>query len=226
MLEDRLHCCVFLQINAADASAAVVEIEVAGNLRILRLEFDRACRFSVEFGEFEFIGSTGARNESEVLLYVVVGSELAFLLAGPKCDANGAARLHLQCVEYTHDFHGDDRSGAVIRCTCRGGPRIEMSADHHDLVFQLRVRSGNFRNGVEAVLVVTGELGIDIHLNRYRHVRFEQAIDAPVVFDCHHCAGDRACVFAAIYEPAKRGSGVVEESAAGATIVTSVAAGD
>jgi len=51
--------------------------------------------------------------------------------------------------------------------------------DHDDLVLERGITAGDFRDGVEAVLMVAGEFGFDIHLQRDRHVRLEQTIYAP-----------------------------------------------
>src|ERR1051326_9211009 len=100
-----------------------------------------------------------------------------------------------------------------------------MPTDHHNFVFPLRIRARNFRDGVKAVLVITGELGIDIHFNRYRYVRFKQTIDASVTLDRHHSTGNRTGMLATVNEPSEGRAGIVEDRAAGAPVVASVAAG-
>ena len=69
--EDRPHRVVALQVDAADLAAAVVEVEVAGELGVLRLELHRL-------------------RVGEMLLHVGARAEAALLLAAPQPDADGA----------------------------------------------------------------------------------------------------------------------------------------
>ena len=53
--------------------------------------------------------------------------------------------------------------------------------------FSSRIGAGNFGDGVEAVFVIAGELGLDVHFEGHGNVGFEEAVDAAVIFD----RGDR-----------------------------------
>src|SRR5215469_6317642 len=101
-----------------------------------------------------------------------------------------------------------------------------MAADHNDFIFEPGIGSGNFGDGVEAMFVISGELGIDIHLDRHRYVSLEQAVDASVVLNRQHGAGNRTGMLAPVDEPAEGGSSVVEDGSARASVVAPVAAGD
>ena len=46
-----------------------------------------------------------------------------------------------------------------------GRPGVEVAADHDHLILQLGIGAGNFGDGVEAMLVIAGELGVDVHLD-------------------------------------------------------------
>ncbi len=100
-----------------------------------------------------------------------------------------------------------------------------MAADHDDLIFERGIGAGNFRDGVEAVLVVAGEFGFDVHLQRDRHMRLEQAIDAAVVLDGGDDDRDFDRLLRFIRLRAERGAVVVEECSARAAAVFAVAAG-
>ena len=84
--KDRRHRSVLLQVDTANLAAAVVEVEVAGNLLILGLELDRAARLAHPLRQLHLIGSRRQRHVAEVLLHVTVRAELAFLLAGPQAQ--------------------------------------------------------------------------------------------------------------------------------------------
>src|SRR5579863_8613492 len=100
-----------------------------------------------------------------------------------------------------------------------------MSADHDHFVFQLRVRAGNFGDGVESVFVVTREFRIDIEFDANGNASFQEAVNAAVVFDGGDGNRQSVCVFTLIDEPAEAGAGVVEDGAAGAAAISAVAAG-
>ena len=78
-----------------------------------------------------------------------------------------------------------------------------MAAHHHHFIFQLGIGAGNFGDGVEAMLVVAGELHVDIHFDADRHIGFEQPIHASVVFDCRHNHGNGISVIALVSRSAQ-----------------------
>ena len=174
---------------------------------------------------FDLIGIGGARNVAEVLLHVALGTEKALFFAGPKSDADGAARFDLQSGEDAHDFHGHDGARAVVGGACRGNPGIEMAAEHDDFVFQLGIGAGNFGDGVEAVFVIAGELGFDVHLDADGYVGLKEAVDAAIIFNRGDREGKRIGLIAMIDLDAEGGAVVVENGAAGTAVVLAVAAG-
>ena len=101
-----------------------------------------------------------------------------------------------------------------------------MPADHDDLVFQLRISAGYLGNRVEAVLVIAGELRIDVHLNGDRDVGLEQAIDAAVVFNRRDYDRNRLHVLALVAEPSQTAAAVNEDGSAGAAVVSAITAGE
>jgi hypothetical protein len=74
---------IALQINSADFSAAVVQIEIRGQFLMLRFELDGAGGVAVVLGDSELVWLVRTGDEAEVLLHVAVGAELAFFFAGP-----------------------------------------------------------------------------------------------------------------------------------------------
>jgi hypothetical protein len=130
-----------------------------------------------------------------VLLHVAFGAEDALLFARPQADADGAARLDVERLEDAHHFHRDDGARAVVGGAGAGDPAIEMAADHDDLVLELGIGAGNFGDGVEAVLVVAGELGFDIDFDRHRDMRLGEPVEAAVALDGGDGDGnlDRLC---------------------------------
>src|SRR4029077_3446505 len=109
------------------------------------------------------------------------------------------------------------------RACCRR-PGIEMPADHHDFIFQLRVSARNFGDGVEPVFMVAGEFRIDVEFDVHWNTGFQQSVDAAIVFNRRDSNGQGICVFALIDEPAESCAGVVKDGAAGAAAVSAIAA--
>ena len=161
-----------------------------------------------------------------MLLHIAVGTKFSLLFARPQAHANRAPRLHVQRIQNAHHFHRHDRSRAVVGRAGRGGPRIEVPADHHDFIFQLRIGAGNFGDRVEAVLVIAGEFRFHIHLDGDRHVRFQQPVDAAITFNRHDDDGKRLGVLALVGEPAHAATAIVENRSAGSAVVAAIAAGD
>ena len=81
-----------------------------------------------------------------------------------------------------------------------------MAADHDDLVLEIGIGAGDLGDGVEAVLVVTGDFAFDIHLERDGHVCLEQPIDAAVVFDGGDDDRNLDCLLGFIRLRAERGA--------------------
>ena len=94
-----------------------------------------------------------------------------------------------------------------------------MTSDHHDLVLQFGIGSGNFGNGVEAVLVVSSELGFDVHLDRDGNVVLEQPKDAAVALNLGNHYGKGHSRIAVIRSPAECGAVVVKEDAGASAVL-------
>src|SRR5271155_3164957 len=70
-----------------------------------------------------------------MLLHVGERAEKAFFFAAPQRDANGAARLDVQCGEDAHRFEHHRGADAVVRGAGGVVPGIVMSAEHDDFFF-------------------------------------------------------------------------------------------
>src|SRR5262249_7314662 len=114
-LEDRSHHSITLEIDPADPSRAVIQVEVAGELRMLRLGLHR-------------------HRVGEVLADVAPGAEQALLLAAPERDAHRARERKLEGLEDAESLEGDRAAGAVVGCTRSAVPAVEVGAQHHHLV--------------------------------------------------------------------------------------------
>src|SRR5450432_471559 len=224
--EDRGGCGILLEIDAANPAAAVVHIEVRGNLLMLGFKLDGSAGVAIEFGDVRLIRFGRSGNFAEVFLDVAEGAELTLLFAGPQADANGAARLDVQRGENAHHLHGHDGASAVVGRASGGSPGIEMAADHDEFVFEFGIGAGNFGDGIEAVLVVACEFAVDVEFQAHRDAGLEQAIDAAVTFDSGDGDGQRIGVLAAVSHPGKSGAGIVEDDAAGAGAVSATVAGN
>ena len=123
------------------------------------------------------------RTRREVLVDVRARAVEALLLAGPEADADRAARLHVQGLQDPHDFHRDDRAGAVVRRARAAVPRVEVGADHHDLV--LLVGARDLGDRVPLHLVFVDERGLHVELELHGDVAVEQPGDAPEVLRLH-----------------------------------------
>ena len=100
---------------------------------------------------------------AEVILDVTLRAKQSLLFTRPQCDSDRPLRLDVQGLQNAHGFHCHDRTRAIVCRASAGDPAIQMPADHHNLVLQLGIGPGNLRDGIEAMLMVAGELRLDVH---------------------------------------------------------------
>src|SRR5580692_567369 len=100
-----------------------------------------------------------------------------------------------------------------------------MSAEHNDFILEFGIGAGNFRDGVEAVFVITGKFGVNVEFDVYRDAGFQEAIYAAIIFNGGDRDGNGVGVFALKDKKTEPSVGVVENSAAGAAAKAAVAAG-
>ena len=94
-LEDRPDHVVALKIDAADPAAAVVQVEIRGQARVLGPERHR-----------ERVG--------EVRLHVGARTEEPLLLAAPERQAHGAVHLQIKRLQDTHRLQDHGAAGRVV----------------------------------------------------------------------------------------------------------------
>lgn len=100
-----------------------------------------------------------------MLLHIPSRTILVLFFSRPQTHPNRPPGLHLERVEDSHDFHSYRDTSAVVSSTGPRCPGIKVSTEHDNLIFQLWISTGNLGDGVETMLVVTGNLRIDVQLD-------------------------------------------------------------
>src|ERR1700678_2459554 len=194
---------VVLQEDSANASCAIVEVEVRVELLIFRFELEACVRrlavYSVD-------------SPSQVRGHVSARSESPLLFRAPKADANRSARLQPERLQDAHHFeHG--------RCTCCvvGGtracvPGIDTTADHHHLIFQISARDLGDYVVTHRVVVIEACGYIYFELNgdsaRYEPDNAVVLLSGNIDLWCEHWPAKVPCVHALL----KRHSGWIRNS--------------
>ena len=109
----------------------------------------------------------------------------SFLLAAPEREADRAARLRADRSENARRLEHRRGAVCVVRCARRGVPRIEMGADHHDLVAQLGIGAGNLRDDVVAARVLGEVAPLDVDADLHGNAIFEKSNEVVVVLASH-----------------------------------------
>src|SRR5262245_38627970 len=162
--ENRAHGFVALQVDAANLARAVVEVEIGRELIVGRFERDRSLLSLLPLLPLlSLLSPRSARSLARGVMHVDVGAraDKPLLFAAPQPDAYRPARLDAQRLNDADDLHRDSRSRAVVRGAGSRMPRIEMSPDHHDLVFE--IRAGNFGDHVVAHQILVVKLRIELY---------------------------------------------------------------
>src|SRR4051812_40344701 len=105
-IRERLHPCIEdrtlgfdpLEIDTADLAAAVVDVEVRGELLLFRLRME-----------------ADGINATEVREHVFARAVQTLLFARPQTDADRSTRLEAERLEQTHRLEHHARPGAVVR---------------------------------------------------------------------------------------------------------------
>ena len=154
--------------HPAHAARAVVDVEVAGELRVLGLRL---------------------LSGAEVFAHVGLRAEQPLFLAAPQRHADGAPRLDAGRHQNARRLHHDRAADRVVGRAGGRMPRIEVPAEHDDFVGLVGAR--NFRDDV----VARPSLGMgaidDVELELDGAAVGEQAPDAAVVLVAHHDRGRR-----------------------------------
>src|SRR5262249_20640569 len=154
--EDRTHGLVALKVDAANLASAVVEVEIGRELFVSGFERERAWRSPRRAPLRPWGWARGV-----MFFNVSARADQSLLFAAPESDPDCAGRLDAERLNDPHDLHRDSRSRAVVRGAGSRMPRIEMAADHHDLVLQ--IGAGDFSDHVVAHQILILELRGDLH---------------------------------------------------------------
>src|SRR5882724_13438789 len=113
---------IALQVNTANFSGAVIEIEIARKLFIVRQGRQlrrRSIRVTASATTAEL--SRASFERSKVGLHVSARAQQSFFFTGPECDANRASRFDSECLQNANCFHRYGHARAVVGCA---GPRM------------------------------------------------------------------------------------------------------
>ena len=144
-------------------AGAVVDIEVAGKFLVRGLRL-----FSC----------------AEVLLHVRLRTQQPLLLSAPESHANRSPRLNACRHQNARRLHHHGASDRIVGGASRGVPRVEMPAEHDDLVSL--VRTGDLRNDVVAGPPLGMRAIDDVELEFDAALVGKQTPDTPVVLVAHH----------------------------------------
>ena len=97
----------------ARAAGARIDVEVAGEVRVFGLR---------------------VLERAEVLLHVGLRAEQALLFAAPQRQANRPARLDADRLQDADRLHHHRAADGVVGRAGRRVPRVEVTAEHHDLL--------------------------------------------------------------------------------------------
>ena len=189
--EDRRRRQVFLRIDAADLAAAIVQVEVGGNLVVAGGALQLAL-VGAECDRQRLLGRIrGFRVAREVLFHVGLRADQALFLAGPQRDPDGAVGLGAHSFQDTHCLHHHRHARAVVVGAGTGVPGIQVRAQHHHFV-ALRAAAGEFGNGVVARLVdLVDKARIDVQAQPNGVLAIQRAHHGVVVLG-HHDHGRHA----------------------------------
>src|ERR1700722_4212293 len=180
---------VFLQVNAADLSAAVVHVEISGDLCLFRLHRNVSGFASQESGHALHPGIVHGRTSAEVILYVTLRAQQAFFFTAPQAYADRTPGFEVKRFQDANRFHHDDCSGAVIGGARTCVPGIEMRAQHYEFIFLVGAR--NFGNGVVLHSIVVVESTGNVEFEGHIFFLLQEPRDAGPVLGSHRQLGDR-----------------------------------
>ena len=120
-----------------------------------------------------------AASAAEVRRHVARRANQPLLLTRPEPDADRAAQLHAADLQDAHRLEHRRRSRGVVGGARGGVPRVEVRAEHHDLIGL--VGAANLAHHVEHRRHRRVG-GLDVGLDDDRHALRHHAIDAAVLF--------------------------------------------
>ena len=112
--------------------------------------------------------------------------------------------MDVELLEDAHHLHGDRAAGSVVGGAGAVVPRVEVAADHDDLIF-LRP-AGDLRDDVERIGVGGVPLRLDVELQLHRHIVLQQARDAVVMLGRNRNLRDVGVFLAVLRAAAEQGA--------------------
>src|SRR5271165_7611646 len=94
--EDGRDGFVLLKINTANLTRAVVDVEIGGDFRLLRLYRNLSSLAAQERWHAFHQGVVHGRAGAEMVLNIALRAEKPLFFAAPEADADGAARLDIE----------------------------------------------------------------------------------------------------------------------------------
>src|SRR5262249_22366766 len=151
LTEDGPDALVPLHVNAADLARAIIEVEIDRKLvelglrrRYGRILVARAIAIAISGASSRGRGGGGRRSEhivgwrlAEMFFDKRPRAQQALFLAAPESDANCSPRLQVQGLEDANGFHGDRDASPIVGGACAAVPRVHVSSQHDDLLFQV-----------------------------------------------------------------------------------------
>ena len=130
-VEERLRGRVALAVPAINRARTRIVVEVHRQLR----------------------ARAGIRVASVVLLHVGLGAQQSLLLPTPDGRANRAPGRNAEALEDSHCLHELRHGVGVVARPGGRVPRVDVRAEQHDFIADLRITAGNLRDHVVAVRV-------------------------------------------------------------------------
>src|SRR5262245_66508364 len=109
------------------------------------------------------------------------GSEESLFLAGPERDTNSPPKRQAGSLQDSHGLEHDCGSHGIVGGARAGMPRVEVGADHHNLVGF--IAATNLSDDVEGVQIVVVKLVLDIRFESNRNILFQVSYQNAVVFE-------------------------------------------
>ena len=115
----------------------------------------------------------------------------SFLLPAPEREANRAPRLRADRLENAHRLEHRRGAVGVVGGARRRMPRVEVRADHHDLVAQLGIGARKLGDDVVAARVLGEVPTLDVDANLDGNAIFEKSNEIVVMLAGHDDASAR-----------------------------------
>src|SRR6185503_5732542 len=132
-------------------------------------------------------------HHAEVIAHVGARTEQALLLSGPQRDAHRALHRQVERLQNAQRLQHHRGTGGIVGRAGARVPRVEMRAEHYNLVLEPRIGPGNLADDVEGIQIAVQEATLIVDLEGDWYALLDGAHDAAVVLrrhdDAGHCRG-------------------------------------